>query len=152
VIVQADRPELVREARALFEEYAAGLAVDLSFQGFADELSGLPGAYAPPRGALLLALEPEGVLGCVALRAMDEETAEMKRLFLRSGARGRGLGRRLAEAVLDEARRIGYRRIRLDTLPGMDSAQALYLSLGFHEIPAYRYNPVAGTRYLELDL
>jgi GNAT superfamily N-acetyltransferase len=152
VIVHADREELVREARALFEEYAAGLGVDLSFQGFEEELRTLPGDYAPPRGVLLLAVEAEGPLGCVALRAVDEETAEMKRLYLRPAARGRGLGRQLAEAILAEASRLGYRRVRLDTLPGMESAQSLYLALGFHEIPAYRFNPVPGTRFLERDL
>jgi ribosomal protein S18 acetylase RimI-like enzyme len=152
VIVPADRTELVDEARVLFEEYAAALAIDLSFQGFAEELSGLPGAYAPPTGALFLALEEGRALGCVALRRLDEETAEMKRLYLRPGTRGRGLGRSLAETAIREARRLGYRRLRLDTLPGMESAQALYRALGFREIPPYRSNPVPGATFLELQL
>jgi ribosomal protein S18 acetylase RimI-like enzyme len=152
VIVQADRDELVKQARGLFEEYAAGLAVDLSFQGFEEELRGLPGDYAPPRGALLLAVEDEGTLGCVALRRVDEETAEMKRLYLRPAARGRGLGRALAEAALAEARRLGYRRIRLDTLPGMEAAQSMYAALGFKTIPPYRFNPVPGALFMERDL
>lgn len=152
MIVPAERTELLDEARVLFEEYAAALAVDLSFQGFAEELLGLPGAYAPPTGALFLALDEGRALGCVALRRLDDETAEMKRLYLRPDARGRGLGRSLAEATLAEARRLGYRRLRLDTLPGMESAQALYRALGFREIPPYRSNPVPGATFLELQL
>lgn len=146
--------EVVRE---LFREYAEGLGIDLSFQGFEEEVRDLPGAYAPPPGALLLALE-EGetamrrALGCVAVRRLDAETAEMKRLYLRPAARGRGLGRALAEAALAEARKLGYRRLRLDTLPGMEAAQAIYRELGFREIAAYRANPVPGARFLEIEL
>jgi ribosomal protein S18 acetylase RimI-like enzyme len=152
VIVHADRPALVEEARTLFGEYAAGLGVDLSFQHFEEERRGLPGDYAPPRGVLLLAIEPEGTLGCAGLRPVDAETAEMKRLYLRPAARGRGLGRALAEAILSEAGRLGYRRIRLDTLPGMQSAQSLYRALGFRVIPAYTFNPIPGTLFMERDL
>jgi len=145
--------EAVETVRGLFREYAAGLGVDLSFQGFEEELRDLPGAYAPPGGELYLALEDDGrALGCVAVRGLDRETAEMKRLYLRAAAGGRGVGRTLAEAALAAARRCGYRRLRLDTLPGMEAAQALYRELGFREIAAYRENPVPGARYLEIDL
>jgi ribosomal protein S18 acetylase RimI-like enzyme len=159
VIVPVHRPEDVVAARELFLEYAQGLGIDLSFQGFDDEVRDLPGAYAPPQGCLLLALAEAGSpvetrrpLGCVAVRRLDAETAEMKRLYLRPAARGLGLGRTLAEAALAEARRLGYRRLRLDTLPGMEAAQALYRDLGFREIPAYRANPVPGARFLEIEL
>ena len=138
-------PDELPEVRALFREYAAGLGVDLSFQGFDGELASLPGEYAPPRGALLLAIHDQRVAGCVALRPIDGEVCEMKRLFVRPGFRGLKLGRTLALAVLAEAR-------RLDTLPSMGEAQALYLSLGFRDIPPYRHNPVPGTRYLEAAL
>jgi N-acetylglutamate synthase-like GNAT family acetyltransferase len=136
------------EIRAMLREYAAWLEVDLCFQNFEQELAGLPGDYQPPRGRLLLA---QGA-GCVALRSIDEEICEMKRLYVRPQHRGSGLGRRLVLAVIEEARSIGYRRMRLDTMPKMDSAQKLYASLGFREIAAYRYNPEPGARFLELDL
>jgi putative acetyltransferase len=136
------------EIRVMLREYAAWLEVDLCFQNFEQELAGLPGDYAPPRGRLLIA---EGA-GCVALRAIDSEVCEMKRLYLRPEHRGLGLGRRLVQAIIDEARSVGYRRMRLDTMPKMDSAQRLYASLGFREIAAYRYNPEPGARFLELAL
>jgi len=140
-------------ARTLFEEYGASLGVDLAFQDFATELATLPGAYVPPTGALLLA-ELEGeVVGCVALRPLEPPlVAELKRLYVRAAGRGHGLGSALTLAALDQARAAGYRRIRLDTLPGMTQAQALYRQLGFRDIPPYRYNPVPGTRFMELDL
>ena len=147
--------EDVEVVRELFREYADGLGIDLSFQGFEEEVRSLPGGYAPPQGALLLAKGEAGApkaLGCVAVRRLDAETAEMKRLYLRPDARGRGLGRLLAEAALAEARRLGYRRLRLDTLPGMEAAQGIYRELGFREIAAYRANPVPGARFLEIDL
>ena len=142
----------VETARTLFREYADGLGVDLGFQDWEHELADLPGAYAPPRGALFLAEDGTEVLGCVALRPLDPETCEMKRLYVRPQGRGLGLGRRLAEQAIDEARRLGYARMRLDTLPFMSDAQELYRRLGFHEIPPYRHNPIPGSRFLEKDL
>ena len=141
--VQASSPEDIEQARELFEEYAAWLQIDLCFQSFDKELAGLPGQYAPPAGRLLLAIEDDQLVGCVALRKIGERTCEMKRLFLRSQFRGKGLGRKLAETIIAEARLIGYERMRLDTLPGrMDQAIKLYCALGFQEIPAYYHNPV----------
>lgn len=139
-------------ARALFEEYAAGLGVDLSFQDFDRELAELPGEYVPPEGRLLLAFDGDDAAGCVAVRPFGPGVAELKRLYVRPGYRGTGLGRRLSEAAIDAAREAGYERIRLDTLPAMTAARALYASLGFEEIEAYRPNPVHGTTCFELRL
>jgi putative acetyltransferase len=140
------------DVRTLFEEYAASLPFDLDFQGFADELAGLPGAYAPPRGRLLLALDGGSAVGCVALRPVDGQTAELKRLYVRPRARGTGAGRRLTESAVAAARAAGYERIVLDTVPGMEAAQALYRSLGFADTAPYRFNPVDGASFLELRL
>jgi len=139
--------------RRLLREYAAWLNVDLSFQGFEEELAALPGEYAPPSGRLLVAEEAGAeIAGCAALRRIDDEICEMKRLYVPERFRGSGLGRRLAEAILEEARTIGYRRMRLDTLPQMGSAHRLYESMGFRKIEAYRFNPIVGSRFLERDV
>ena len=138
----------VDEVRALFREYAASLPFALDFQDFDRELAELPGEYAPPRGALLLA---RGA-GCVGLRPLDAATCEMKRLYVRPSARGTGLGRRLTEAIVGEARGLAYARMRLDTMPDMAAALSLYAELGFQEIPPYRANPIAGAVFLELEL
>jgi HAD superfamily hydrolase (TIGR01549 family) len=154
-IAPARTPAGVEDARRLFREYEASLGIDLCFQNFEQELAQLPGRYAPPNGALLLARAGRaGLAGCVALRPLPPEdgVCEMKRLYLRDGFRGRGVGRMLAEAIIAEARRIGYRKMRLDTLPSMVRAIPLYRSLGFTEIAPYTENPVEGVLFLEKEL
>jgi ribosomal protein S18 acetylase RimI-like enzyme len=138
--------------RTLFQEYADSLGVNLDYQGFEEEVRGLPGPYIPPTGTLLLARRGDDLLGCVGVRALDECIAEMKRLYVRPSGRGLGLGRTLAEAAIRFATVTGYERMRLDTLPQMERAQDLYRSLGFMPIEAYRFSPVPGTVFLELVL
>ncbi|MDX6405729.1 MAG: hypothetical protein QOH70_3184 [Blastocatellia bacterium] len=152
-IIHANSAGDIDHARELFKEYEAWLEIDLCFQNFEKELAELPGKYAPPDGHLLLALVEGNVAGCVAQRKIGEGICEIKRLFLRPEFRGRGLGRQLAEAIIQEAKRIGYERMRLDTLPPkMNDAIALYRLLGFKEIEPYYDNPVPGAKFMELDL
>lgn len=151
-IAEATDAESIQLARQLFREYAASLEVDLEFQGFAEELAGLPGDYARPAGGLLLGFDGGEPMGCVAFRPLEPGVAEMKRLYVRPEARGGGWGRRLVARVVSDARAAGYQRMRLDTLPSMGTALGLYLAMGFREIPPYRHNPVPGTRFLELNL
>jgi ribosomal protein S18 acetylase RimI-like enzyme len=151
-ILQAETPERIAEARQLFVEYANSLGFDLGFQGFGEELAGLPGDYVAPRGRLLLAIHDGRTAGCVALRDLGEGICEMKRLYVRPGFRGLQIGHALTLTVIKEARETGYVRMRLDTVPAMERARALYASLGFREIPPYRFNPIPGTAFLELDL
>jgi ribosomal protein S18 acetylase RimI-like enzyme len=151
-LLWAETGAQVEEARGLFKEYAGTTGIDLCFQNFEQELASLPGDYAPPTGRLIVAYSDDDVAGCVALRKIDESLCEMKRLYVRSAFRGTGLGRTLAETVIHEASGIGYERMRLDTLPVMGAAIALYRSLGFREIEPYRFNPIEGALYMELDL
>jgi putative acetyltransferase len=154
----ATTPNDIAQARALFEEYAAWLNVDLCFQGFPQELASLPGAYAPPRGMLLLAGPPGAAVGCIALRplvatgANAGATAEVKRLYVRPEARGTGLGMRLVQAVIGGAREIGYSELKLDTLEHMAEARALYAKLGFSECAPYYHNPIEGAVYMARPL
>ena len=142
--------------REIFQEYAEGLGIDLRYQQFDAELAGLPGDYAEPRGALLLATVDGELAGCCALRPLDTadypNTSEMKRLYVRKAFRGFGLGRLLTEAILDAARQAGYASVLLDTLNEMDTARNLYADLGFEEIPPYYHNPISGAHYLKVNL
>jgi GNAT superfamily N-acetyltransferase len=151
-IVRAETSTQIDWARTLFAEYVASLPVDVSYEDVPRECVGLPGAYGPPRGELLLALVDGAPAGCVALRPLDLETCEMKRVYLRPEWRGRGIGRELVETILAAARRIGYRRMRLDTIPALKAAVSLYRSLGFRVIAPYRAIPAERVLFMELDL
>lgn len=152
-IIQAETPSQIEQARILFREYEAWLGLDLCFQSFEQELADLPGKYAPPDGCLFLASEGEKILGCVAMRKIDAETCEMKRLFVRENGRGKGIGRELVKRVIERARRSGYRKMRLDTLAAqMSKAVEIYRSFGFRQIPAYYDTPIAETIFMELIL
>jgi ribosomal protein S18 acetylase RimI-like enzyme len=152
-IIRAKTAAHINQARELFREYEAWLNLDLCFQNFENELAELPGAYAPPTGRLLLAFEDNELAGCVALRRLSDDVCEMKRLFLRPQFHGRGLGRELAERIIEEGRAIGYQKMRLDTLSEqMGSAIRLYSALGFQQIAPYYKNPVAGALFMELLL
>jgi ribosomal protein S18 acetylase RimI-like enzyme len=152
-IIQAKSDEDVHQVRGLFEEYAAWLGFSLCFQNFDKELAELPGDYAPPDGRLLFAMESDQVAGCIALRKIGDGIGEMKRLYVRPEFRGQGLGRSLTETIIEAARNLGYRRLRLDTLPGkMDQAIAIYRSLGFKDIERYYNNPYEAAAFMELTL
>jgi GNAT superfamily N-acetyltransferase len=151
-IVPAMSADQIVAARRLFREYEASLGIELSFQDFSREIAELPGAYALPAGRLFLATEGGEPAGCVALRPLGGDLCEMKRLYVRPAVRGKRVGRRLAETAIREARGIGYARMRLDTLPFMKEASALYRALGFVEIAPYYDNPVAGSLFMERTL
>jgi len=150
---QAESPVQIAQARELFLEYAQSLGFSLCFQNFDNELAGLPGDYVLTEGRLLLAEFQGELAGCVALHNLEAGICEMKRLYLRPLFRGRGAGRALAERIIAEARQIGYRRMRLDTVaPVMKDAVAMYRKLGFKEVAPYCANPIAGALYMELEL
>ena len=155
-LVHPTSPEELAITAELFREYGDSLGIDLSFQGFAEEVENLPGLYAAPRGTLLLALADGQAAGCCALRPLDDvdepNASEMKRLFVRPAFRRFGLGRLLVEATLDAGRRLGYAAILLDTLDDMEAARNLYEDLGFEEVPPYYHNPIAGAHYLRVLL
>lgn len=152
VIKQAIFPSDQDVVVAIFREYVRSPTVSLDFQEYEAEFAGLPGKYAPPEGRLLLAREGDIVLGCAALRRVDESACEMKRVYVRPTARGRNLGRWLVEAVLNEAKIAGYSRVCLDVLPEFTAAQGLYESLGFVPAQPVSFNPVPGTKFLALCL
>ena len=155
-LVQADTPDLLRSAQEIFREYADSLQVDLCFQDFDTELATLPGDYVPPGGALLLAYADDALAGCGAMRPLSgadpANACEMKRLFVRRAFRRFGLGRVLAQALMDRAAAAGYSAMLLDTLDEMESARELYASLGFEECAPYYFNPIPGAHYLKVDL
>ncbi len=149
---QVDSTEAAETARRLFREYADAIGTSLEYQGFSAELAALPAPYMPPRGALLVAYVDGSAAGCAGLRPIADAAGELKRLYVRPESRGLGLGRQLVEAVVQSARRAGYLELRLDTLPSMASAQALYRRLGFVETPPYGDKYLPGTRFYRLDL
>jgi len=151
-IFLVEKDQDLTSARQLLIEYADSLDFDLDFQGFDEELANLPGDYVPPKGCLLLAEHKGQLAGCVALRQLEESICEMKRLYVRPEFRGLGIGKALAQFVIEQARTIGYTYMRLDTAPSMQAARALYLSLGFRQISPYRYNPIEGAVFMELEL
>ncbi len=151
-IVGVQTEQQLAAIRLLFTEYADSLGFDLGFQDFARELATLPGGYAAPDGRLFLAVRGGQTVGCVALRRLADGVSELKRLYVRPAFRGLGIGRALVEAVIDAARQAGYARMRLDTVPSMERARALYGLLGFAEIEPYCYNPIPGATFMELIL
>jgi GNAT superfamily N-acetyltransferase len=151
-ILRAESSAQIAAVRSLIAEYVEWLGIDLSYQSFPEEFAALPWRYVPPRGDLLLAMDLEEPAGCVALKPIDPDSCELKRFFVRPRFRGRGIGLALGRAIVDRARRIGYRRMRLDTLPSMSAAIAVYRAMGFRPIEAYHPTPVQGTLFMELDL
>ena len=151
-IGEIEREDDLNEVKKLFGDYASSLEISLDFQDFDQELAHLPGDYSPPDGSILIASWEGEVAGCVALRKFANGICEMKRLYTKPQFRTLGIGRALCEAIIVKARRIGYERMRLDTLPSMETARGLYASLGFKEIEPYRYNPIEGAHFMELVL
>ena len=151
-ILKAESDEDIEQVRTLFSEYAATLDFDLDFQDFEEELTNLPGDYVRPRGCLLLAVYKGQPVGCVGLKKLSEGVCEMKRLYVKERLRGLGIGRALTKAIIEQAGRIGYNSMRLDTVPAMEAARALYVSVGFKQIGPYRYNPIEGAVFMELRL
>jgi len=151
-IIPADTPVLIQQVRELVVEYGQWLGEDLNFQGFTEELAGLPGDYAPPRGRLYVARVKERTAGCIALRPLQGDICEMKRLYVRPDFRNLGIGRLLAMRIIDDARAIGYTYMRLDTIPKLAAANKLYEKIGFVDIQPYYFNPIANVRYMELCL
>jgi ribosomal protein S18 acetylase RimI-like enzyme len=151
-LIFAETREHLSIIRELFLEYGKSLGFSLCFQDFDTELAELPGEYAPPDGSLILAVDEAEPLGCVALRKIDDGVCEMKRLYIKPEFRGRGLGKQLVKAIIDEALKIGYKKMRLDTVLVMKEAITLYRKIGFTEIEPYRENPIEGALYMELDL
>jgi ribosomal protein S18 acetylase RimI-like enzyme len=152
IIVRARSKRHLEHIKELFTEYATSLGFNLSFQDFDKEMSELPGEYSPPNGRLLLALYNRQIAGCVALRKISKNICEMKRLYVRSAFRGKGIGKNLARLIIQEARKTGYNHMRLDTVPSMKEAILLYYSLGFKKSNPYRYNPIKGAMFMELTL
>jgi len=150
--IQITDKTMLQEVKELFLEYADSLNVDLCFQDFENELNSLPGKYSPPEGALILSRIDGKAAGCIALRKISNGVCEMKRLYVRPDFRGFGIGKKLVNMIIEKARELGYEFMRLDTLPTMKSAQALYESFGFYDIGEYVYNPIKGTRFMELKL
>jgi ribosomal protein S18 acetylase RimI-like enzyme len=151
-IISAINNEYVNRAKELIQEYALSLGFDLSFQDFEQEMATFPGQYSPPGGCLFVAQYENKIVGCVGLRDRGSGVCEMKRMYVQPNFRRKGLGKALAEAVIDKARGMDYTHMRLDTTPYMKSAIRLYISLGFRDIAPYRFNPIEGARYLELRL
>lgn len=151
-IVPAESETHLNQVREMFKEYTDALGFDLSFQNFDKEFAELPGKYASPDGRLLLAIYEDKIAGCVGLRKFENDICEMKRLYIRSEFRGKGYGKALAKKIIDIGREIGYQYMRLDTVPNMIEAIALYSSLGFNKIKPYRFNPIKGALYFELKL
>ena len=149
---RADLPEDLPVVRELFQEYGRSIGIDLSFQGFDEELASLPGKYAPPHGAVIIARSDAVPCGCIALRGIDERTCEMKRLYVRPGNRGLRIGAELVTRIIETAKSRGYESMRLDTLPSMASAVSLYRSFGFREIDPYIFNPIPGALFMEKTL
>ncbi|WLD27410.1 Acetyltransferase (GNAT) family protein [Clostridioides difficile] len=150
--VEANDLENLENVKILFTEYSNSLNIDLCFQDFNNELKTLPGKYEKPSGSLILAFVDENLAGCVALKKLEDKVCELKRLYVRDKFRGLKIGKILLEEIVEEAKKIGYTYMRLDTLPSMKSAQGLYEKIGFYDIDPYTYNPIEGARYMELKL